>query len=207
MAPHSPQASQCTQAPVAGCGSGQWCQDGAAAWLQHLQLPSCPSCTGAMGLREGIAPSAQINLQILVVVSFSFPCSGGSGSPRASCHLLPEGAGWFGSVSKAELVPVWCQRPQGCQCPVGALRVPSGCPQCPSRPQGCSGRSCTAWRGWRAWWRSGSATRSPAPMTSSAPAARSPAQPGVTPPCSSPLPHLGDGSQAVSVHDSIPGIA
>lgn len=125
MAPHSPQASQCTQAPVAGCGSGQWCQDGAAAWLQHLQLPSCPSCTGAMGLREGIVPSAQINLQILVVVSFSFLCSGGSGSPRASCHLLPEGAGWFGSVSKAELVPVWCQCPQGCQCPVGALRVPS----------------------------------------------------------------------------------
>lgn len=46
-------------------------------------------------------------------------------------------------------------------------------------PQGCSGRSCTAWRSWPALWRSGTATRSPAPTTSRGRAARSPAQPGL----------------------------
>lgn len=122
------------------------------------------------------------------------------GPPATCCQRVLGGSVQFPK-------PSWCLYGVSALRAVSVLSVPSGCPQCPSRPQGCSGRSCTAWRGWRAWWRSGSATRSPAPMTSSAPAARSPARPGVTPPCSSPLPHLGDGSQAVSVHDSIPGIA
>lgn len=105
-----------------GCSDRtQCCWGRAAPWLQHLQLPSCPSCTGAMGLHESITPSAQTNLQLQVAVSFSSRCCGGSGLPRASHHQLPGGSG--------SQHHHWClcgvSAPRGaCQCPGGALSVP-----------------------------------------------------------------------------------
>lgn len=132
----------------AGCGDRtRWCWDRAAPWLQHLQLPSCPSCTGAVGLHEGITPSAQTSLRLQVVASFPSRCCRGSGSPRASRHRVLGGSGSQHHTG-ARVVSV----PPGV--PVGALGVPS----VSLPPQGCSGRWCTVWRGWRAWWRSGSVT-------------------------------------------------
>lgn len=115
LAPHTPRTRRAHRL----WWLEQWCWDRAAPWLQHPQLPSCPSCTGAVGLHEGITPSAQRNLQLQGFISFLLLWW-----LRLSKGLSSPGAGWF-RLPAPHRCPCGVSAPRGgCQCPGGALSVP-----------------------------------------------------------------------------------